>query len=93
MVEGVKGWQIRWYSLGVEGLAVTEDFWTATSMALVVPQTTTPGKMSPKGKERSGRDSNMEGGRKEEEKQPGEGAPGVGVSRRRWDRASSRVIQ
>jgi hypothetical protein len=44
-------------------------------------------------KERSGRDSNMEGGRKEEEKQAGDGAPGVGVSRRRWDRASSRVIQ
>jgi hypothetical protein len=66
MVEGVKGWQIRWYSLSVEGPAVTEDFWTATSMALVVPQTTTPGKISPKGGkkwkglERGGRE---EGGR------------------------------
>lgn len=95
MVERVKGWQIRWYSLSVEGPAVTEDFWTATSMALVVSQTTTPGKMSPKGrKEVEVTRTWREGGRrKEEEKQAGEGAPGVGVSRRRWDRASSRVIQ
>jgi len=93
MVEGVKGWQIRWYSLTVEGPAVTEDFWTATSMALVVPQITTPGKISPKGrKEVEGTRTWREGGRRKRSRQ-GEGAPDVGVSRRRWDRASSRVIQ
>ncbi len=67
MVERVKGWQIRWYSLSVEGPAVTEDFWTATSMALVVPQTTTPGKM--KRKEVEGTRTWREGGRRKRSRQ------------------------